>query len=280
MARFYATFDNSTNNSLEASYYGRIVMNNGSTIKSNLLSTRDSLSSAVYAQMNSGNISGSTGVVVPGDVVTRSGGNYSWSNLFTNSAAIWPANPAVRPTQQILSENSTPVQPSDDGTFSDSTYVSAQSAVEAALTACANGGPRARLGVNPFRTLASLHHDHDMTYIAWDDYTPGQPGSAEINVTSTNVIISWTVANNYEFPADVLADVSVSYSGTIAGQNASGSVTLAPGSSQAQIAHGITAPNGSSYSITANITFSYSSPFSASGTPRTISKTDVVGTQA
>lgn len=278
MARFYATFDNSTNNTLESSYYGRIVMNNGATIKTNMLDARTALSTAVYAQMNSANINGASGVVVPTDVVTRTGGTYSWSNLYTNSSAIWPANPATRPTSQILSTNSTPVSPTDSGSFSDTLYTTAQSSVESAMTACANGGPRARLGVNPWRTLASLHHDHSFTYIAWDDYTPGQPGSVAVNVSTTLVIVSWTVGNNYQFPADILADVYVSFSGTVDGVSTSGSAILSPGSSQAQIAHNVpNVVNGDSYNITANVYFSYSTPIAATGTTATVTQAGAVG---
>lgn len=264
MARFYATFNNSTVSSLQAQYFERTEMASGTTIQSNMLAARSALSTAAYGQINSVNQDGSLGIVVPTDAVTRSGGNYSWSNLYTNTAAIWPSNPATRPTQQITIANSTAVSPTDAGTISDSLYVTAQASVESAMSACANGGPRSRLGVNPWRTLASLHHDHAFTYIAWDDYTPGQPGSLAINVSTTLIIVSWPVANNYQFPADVLADVNIAYVGTINGVNYSGNTTAAPGASQAQINYG-SAPNGAPWSLEAYVYFSYSSPLSASG---------------
>lgn len=177
MARWYATFNNTTNSALEAgttaNFYQRVNISNGTTLQSNLVSTRSALSAAVLAQLNAANKDGSSGIVVPPDVITRGGGNLSWTNVYTNTGAIWPSDPRVRPTAQILSTNSTPVSPTDSGTITDSLYTDGVAAVEACFTAMTGGGPRGRASYDPWRTLASVWHDHALTFLAWDDFTPG-----------------------------------------------------------------------------------------------------------
>jgi hypothetical protein len=276
MARWYATFNNTDNATLQADFFQRVTITNGTTLQANLISTRSALSTAALAQLNVANRDGSLGIVVPADVITRSGGNLSWTNVFTNTAAVWPSNPRIRPTAQILSTNSTPVSPTDSGTITDTLYTNAQTAVENCLTSMAGGGPRARLGVNPFRTLASVWHDHNLTYLAWDDFTPGQPTALTINVSNTLVIVQWPIAGSYQYPADALASVTATYGGTINGVTYSGVLTVAPGSSQAQIPIGTSVPTGAPWDITATAFFSYSSPFAASGVEVSIRQTGTV----
>ena len=207
MARFYSTFDNTTNSALEAgttaNFYQRVAISTGTTLQSALVSTRSALSTAVLAQLNVANRDGSLGIVVPPDVITRAAGDLSWTNVYTNTGAVWPADPRVRPTAQILSTNSTAVSPSDPGTISDTLYTDAQTALENCLTAMTGGGPRGRLGLNPWRTLASLWHDHNLTFLAWDDFTPGQvQGLTAVGLGSSGaygVTIEWT---SYEFAND------------------------------------------------------------------------------
>jgi hypothetical protein len=207
MARWYASFDNEEVEGREAAasdgYYERVAISTGSTLKAALISTRAALSSAAYGVINTGNQDGSLGIVVPTDVVTRGGGDYSWSNLYTNTGAVWPSDPRTRPTAQILSSNSTPVSPTDAGTISDTLYTDAQAALENCFTAMTGGGPRARIGLNPYRTLASIFHDHGLNYLAWDDFTPGAIVGLDADsiggATDLQVIINWT---SYQFPND------------------------------------------------------------------------------
>jgi hypothetical protein len=276
MARWYATFDNTTNAGLETSYYERVAISGGSTLKANLLSARSALSAAVLAQLTTANQNGASGIVVPTDVITRGGGNLSWTNVYTNAAAIWPSDPSVRPTTQILSSNSTPVSPTDGGTITDSLYTTGVTALESCFTAMTGGGPRARLGVNPWRTLASIYHDHALTYLAWDDYTPGQPMALTINVSNTLVIVQWPIGGSYEFPADVLASVTATFGGTIGGVFYSGNLTVAAGSSQAQIPIGASVTTGAAWDITATAFFSYATPIAAQGIEVSIRQTGTV----
>lgn len=207
MARFYASFDNNPVTALEAinasNAYQRVAMSSGSTLQAALLSTRSALSSAAYGVMDPGNRSGALGTVVPRDAVTRGGGLYSWSNLYTNSGAEWPSDPRVRPTAPILIAGSTAVSPADPGDITESRYTDAQTAVENVLSAMSGGGPRARIGLDPYRTLASIWHDHDLTFFAWDDFTPG----AVNNITASFLEISGGISveigwDNYQFPND------------------------------------------------------------------------------
>jgi hypothetical protein len=198
MARWYATFNNTTNSGLEAgttaNFYQRVAITNGTALQSALVSTRSALSTAVLAQLDAANRNGSLGIVVPPDVITR-GANLSWTNVYTNTGAVWPSDPRVRPTAQILSTNSTLVTPSDPGTIINTLYTDAQTAVENCLTAMTGGGPRGRIGLNPYRTLASVWHDHNLTFLAWDDFTPGQvQGLTAVGLGSSGaygVTIEW-----------------------------------------------------------------------------------------
>lgn len=209
MARFYSTFDDSSVAALEAinaaNAYQRVLMPSGSSLKSALLSARSALSTEAYNVINAGNRDGSLGIVVPSNVVTRISPNYAWSNLYENPGAVWPADPRVRPTAPILSTDpaSTAVIPTDEGTIPDSFYTNAQTAVENVLAGMTGGGPRARIGLNPYRTLASIWHDHAMTFFAWDDFTPGAIiglNAGHIGgATDLQVEIFWT---NYEYPND------------------------------------------------------------------------------
>lgn len=281
MARWYSSFSNTTVTALDALYHGRLTMGGTpSTLNAALISTRQALSDAWQAQVDAVNRNGALGVVVPSDGFTRGGGTLSFSNLYTNTAAVWQSNPAVRPSTAITVANSTAVSPVDSGSFSDTLYTNATTAVQNVLTSIANisggtgGGPYSRLGVNPYRTLASVHHDHALTYFAWDDFTPGAPTSIAINVSNTQVII--TGLNNYQFAADALADITVSFSGTIAGTFRSGSTVLSPGEIQAAIAIGATVSNGAAWSLQARANYSYSTPQAATGAEIVLNATGTV----
>lgn len=239
MARWYATFDNSTVSALEAASSGnrrqRLAMTNGAALKTALLNARSALSAAMQAQMDVANRSGAAGVVVPVDGYTRAGGVLSWSNLYTNAAAVWPSDPKTRPTSQILVAGSSAVSPTDGGSISDTLYTTAQTAVQNVLAAIANvgggsgGGPYSRLGTNPWRTLASLHHDHNMTYFTWDDFTPGQPGTITPTRPATQAAasaLSITLPYSFQFPADT--EGSVIISATLTRSGGGGATTLGP----------------------------------------------------
>lgn len=204
MARWYATFDNSTVSALESISTGynfeRLTMTGGASLKSNLISTRLALSNAMYAVMDAANKNGANGTVVPQDGYTRGGGNLSFTDLYTNAGAIWPSDPRTRPTTAITVAGSSVVSPTDSGTITESLYTDAQTAVQNALAGIAGGGPYARLGLTPWRTLASIWHDHNLTYFAWDDFTPGQPGSVSPSSPGTQsaasdlvITINWSL---------------------------------------------------------------------------------------
>lgn len=200
MARFYASFDNSTKSVPASEYRDRLTYTNGSTLKTNLVNARAALSSAFYNVIDAGNRDGTKGIVLPTGAFGLDGTNLSFTNLYTSTAAgrdaRWQSNPAVRPTQQITTGNATPVSPTDGGSILQSLYTDAQAALGNALAGIANNGPYNRLGLNQWLTLASLHHDHDLTYFAWDDFTPGTvQGLTAVGTGSASaytVTISWT----------------------------------------------------------------------------------------
>lgn len=93
-----------------------------------------------------------------------------------------------------------------------------------ALNGIADSGPYGRLGLNQWRTLASLWHDGDLTYFAWDDFTPGEPQ----NITNPSNVVTGTATGGNgqvvmtfewddEFPADL--DGKIVIQGSIIGPN-------------------------------------------------------------
>lgn len=222
MARFYAHYQNTTQSGLEAAsgdnYYTKRFVNttNAATAISNIASARSALSSSFYASISATNQNGNSGVVVPADGYTNNGTNVSGSNLYTNSAAIWPADPRVRPTSQILIAGSTAVSPADDFTTTTALYDSARSAVNTYLTGIYTsvalttlGGPYNRTSLSEWRMLASIWHDHNLTYFAWDDFTPGtptlnpvQPGSQSASL-QLDVTLNWS----WEYTNDRRGDI-------------------------------------------------------------------------
>lgn len=109
MARFYATFNNSTVSSLEdpsSTYrFQRKAFTNGSTLKTALVDARLALSNAMYnpsTAISLTNQDGTKNIVLPTNAISISGGNLSFTNLYTNPGAAWTNTPRVRPTEQIL----------------------------------------------------------------------------------------------------------------------------------------------------------------------------------
>lgn len=190
MARFYAHRSNTTVSGLEATTaancYQRNAMNttNAGTARTSMLNTRATLSASFYNSINVGNRNGGLGIVVPSDAYTNNGTTISGSNLYTNTGAIWPSDPRVRPTAQITTANSSAVSPTDNFSAPTSEYDSARTAVQDYFAAITGGSPYARLGLNPVRTLLSIWHDHNLDYFAWDDFTPGQLQSFAVNLIS------------------------------------------------------------------------------------------------
>lgn len=216
MARWYSSFDNSTIAGVEAATNGnrrqRLTMTNGAVLKAALLAARTALSNAVYAQIDAANENGAAGVTIPVDGYSRGGGNLTWSELYTNAAAVFNADPRIRPTGSILVAGSTLVTPSDPGSITESLYTDAQTALQNVLAGIATiaggsgNGPYSRIGQNPWRTLASIFHDDAMTYFGWDDFSPGQPTTftttppaSQPAASALNITFNW--AN--EFPADL-----------------------------------------------------------------------------
>jgi len=221
MARIYAKFDHGTEPGLEAlttgNFYERRVIgaNTSSfTLRAVLIASRSALSTAMYAQLDDVNKDGSRGVIIPADVITSGSGNLLWTNVYTSSIAgvVWPSDPRVRPTASILSTNSNvgPANPVDGGTILIGYYHSASAALNDIIQSnildqrfsYINCGPYTRLGYNASRTLHSIWHDHDLTYFAWDDFTPGTPQSLGASASPSTqylegtdtliVTMSWT----------------------------------------------------------------------------------------
>lgn len=239
MARWYGHYLNQTVTALEAAtttgLYERKTMTNGATLFSNMAASRASLSSAFYGQLDADNLDGSIGLVVPSDGYTRPGSTFDWTNLYINAGAAYSANRASRPTAPITVAGSTAETPADSGSISDALYTAAIADLEAAM---ADMGVRDRLGLDPWRTLASLYDDIGLTYLAWDDFTPGTVQSLTAGVVGTaslgvTVTPNWTYqyANDANTDGGLLVTASMAGLGPISGTNYSynsGTISAGP----------------------------------------------------
>jgi hypothetical protein len=194
MARFYAHYTNATESGLEvinaSNAYQKRTMDTtaAATARTNMLNARAAASSSFYSSIDVANRNGNSGVVVPSDAYTDNGTTISGANLYTNTAsgtsAVWPSDPRVRPTAQITIANSTVISPADNFSVASTDIYDGRQGFTDYMTAVTGGSPYTRLGLNPWRTLASVWHDHAFTYFAWDDFTPGQLQSFNVTLIS------------------------------------------------------------------------------------------------
>ncbi len=224
MARFYAHYQNSTVSGLEtvdASHcYQRKTVNTtlAATARTSMINTRATLSASFYASIDAVNRDGGLGIVVPADAYTNNGTTFSGPNLYTNTAAVWPADPRVRPTSDILIISSGAVSPTDSFRVPTSEYDAARQAVQDYYTAITGGSPYLRLGRTPWRTLASVWHDHDLTYFAWDDFTPGRISNFAVQVWSgVGDPEELRFTGNYDYLNDENPDGRVEFIATLTG---------------------------------------------------------------
>lgn len=226
MARFYAHYLNTTQSALEAidssnAYTKRTVsLTPAGTARTNLITTRSTLSTSFYADIaDNANKNGSLGIVVPADGYSNNGTTISGANIYTattpSPAAVWQADPRIRPTGPIYIANtqSTIVDawdvPTSEYNACRTAFQDYMNAVYTSPALTTLGSPYQRLGLDPGRTLASIWHDHELTYFAWDDFTPGaptlnplQPGSQ-----SRTLVLDITLNWSWEYSADRLGNI-------------------------------------------------------------------------
>ncbi len=207
MARFYTEFTNADVPALDADTVGnrfqRLAITGGAGLKATLVAARAVLSTAVYAQLDEASKNGTLGRCIVQDGYSRGGGALTWTDIYTNTAALWNSDPKVRPTAAIVIANSTHFA-ADGGSVNESGYTDAQSALEAILSAVSMRTHRTPS--NLWLMLASLFYDQGLNYIGWDDYTPGQPQTCSIDAnppiaypgTSATVTCRW----NRQYPSD------------------------------------------------------------------------------
>lgn len=259
MARFYARFDSGSPNGwtsgygagLDVDYFDRLRVGassaSGAGYRNGLITSRSLLSTDIYADLDPKNQDASKGTYFPGDSgpYSTDGSTFvSWSTAYTSSlegiktpttnayATLSPVNYSKRPTASVLSTSPfvTASSPLDGVGASYTTYTNAVNAVKATLDAIQVGGtaltPFVRSGSFPSRTLHSIWHDPDLTYFAWDDFTPGLPQNFTANTPgntgtpveyfySTNYVTdyNWSSAqSSYEFKNDINAAVILNVS--------------------------------------------------------------------
>lgn len=258
MARFYAPFDpNYTNGTLIGSGHNKRWIAGGdsasaATVRNGLIASRSALSGQMLAQLNAANtfVTPTRGIIIPSDGITFSAGNLSWNNVYSGSirGLKYEEDPSVRISQSI-SVNDTniigAVTPADPGSILQGYYYSASAAVDETLRllifsasggSLTLGGPYQRPGNYPSRTLHSVYHDYQLTYFAWDDFTPGAPREAATttpassNINNTywysnpfDITLNWS-NSNYEFLNDANSVPIVNL--TIVTESISGTTTV------------------------------------------------------
>lgn len=176
MARFFSVLSGSTPSALVADSFDQRTISDGTTKRTALIASRSIVSADVYADLDPANIDGSKGIYFPPDLSTTPNNPFS-ATAYTSSipGIVIPTNYRTRPTASIFSYTAGvgPTDPLDTVSVSFTSYNNAGAAVKAVLDSITGGGPYARLGGVPSRTLHSVWHDQDLGYFAWDDFTPG-----------------------------------------------------------------------------------------------------------
>lgn len=202
MARFYCRFDGGTQTDLDQEFFDKGTAfgadsASGAQFRDGLIASRSAVTTDVYDDLDLSNQDGSKGIYFPPDIVTYPASTTyaSWSTAYTSSVQGikidefgilyrygTPGNYSLRPTASITSSQTWLVgqtNPNDPVQISYGTYISASQGLKNALDSISGlltgGGPYVRLGNNPSRTLHSIWNDPTMSYLAWDDFTPGQP---------------------------------------------------------------------------------------------------------
>lgn len=281
MARWYATFDNSTVSALQASTNGNrfqritypAVGGGAAARKAALLAARSALSSAVHAQLNDASKIGDFGRCFTQDSFAR-GVNLTWSNIYQNTAANWSSNPKNRPTAAITIANST-LFAADAGSVPIGLYNDAVAALEQVL---ADLNMRTHRTPNDFwRMMASLFNGADDNHIGWDDYTPGQPQTLSIDAVTErppgSAAVSLTGRWATQYPADAEAAVTVRMqvqqitpgSGAGATSYDSGEIALAAGTTSRVFNTTALQGDGSAYDCFFMVRYSYATPFASVG---------------
>lgn len=239
MARFYVRFDTKSQADLDTDYFDRRPNVGGSSAsgaqyRDGLIASRSLISADIYDDLDAVNEDGSKGTYFPpdsGPFSTDSSTFVSWSTAYTSSingivtpsfntyAQLSAVNYSLRPTASVLSTNPGvgATTPRDPVKAAYSTYISASRAVSASLAAITNGGPFSRLGNNSSRTVHSIWHDPDLTYFAWDDFTPGTPQSLTVPnaITTHTSPSSSTVTIKFSASREFLNDINQQGSASI-----------------------------------------------------------------
>jgi hypothetical protein len=249
MARFYVRFDTRSQADLDSDFFdyrSSVGANSasGAQYRSGLISSRSLLSADVYDDLDSVNQNGGLGTYFPpdsGPFSTDTSTFVSWSTAYTSSiqgiaapatnryAQASPINYSLRPTASVLSTNPGvgATTPRDPVKASYQTYISASNAVTTVLNAIVGGGPYSRLGTVPARTVHSIWHDPDLTYFAWDDFTPGTPQTLkgyylESSNTGRTTTGSLSVTMSYQYLNDFNPNGSASISAVFRYASSSG----------------------------------------------------------
>lgn len=255
MARFYAKFDSGSAGWLSAfdstltqkNAFKRAYIAQGSAsaalLRDGLIASRSAVSAAVKAEIASTYHNGALGTYFPpdsGPFSTDSATFVSWSNVYTSSVAgiIIPADYRTRPTASVLSTMTSlvgGVTPIDSMSISWGLYTSASQAVLTTLQSIVTGSGAGGAATPYMRTvgyevggfpqqtnytsriLHGIWHDKDLTYFAWDDFTPGQPPKPTISFNNghptgnraapTNYTVYWSTAS--ATPEKFASDISV-----------------------------------------------------------------------
>lgn len=183
MARFFSVLSGSEPSALTSDFFDQRSISDGINKRNGLIASRSIVSADVYEDLDAVNIDGSLGTYFPPDLLTAPNNPFT-GTAYTSSipGIVIPNDYRTRPTASILSTTAGvgETNPLDTVSVSFTSYLAASTAVKTVLDSITDGGPYGRIGLNASRTLHGLHHDQELGYFAWDDFTPGKPVTPSI----------------------------------------------------------------------------------------------------
>lgn len=216
MARFFSVLSGSVPSALTSDFFDSRSISDGINKRNGLIASRSIVSADVYEDLDAVNIDGSLGTYFPPDLLTAPNNPFT-GTAYTSSipGIVIPNDYRTRPTASILSTTAGvgETNPLDTVSVSFTSYLAASTAVKTVLDSITDGGPYGRIGLNASRTLHGLHHDQELGYFAWDDFTPGTASLLAANITLSPSLVDafWPSSSLTYVTSSTTASATVSW---------------------------------------------------------------------
>jgi hypothetical protein len=206
VARFFAVLSGSVPTELIEDYFEQRTIEDGISKREGLIVSRSILSTEVYQTLDLINKDGTKGTVIPQDRLSAPQSPVFTGQVYTSTipGVVIPEDNTyrTRPTESIVSTTPNITATGDFIFASYNNYLNAGIALETVLNSIDGGGPTAREGNDRLRTRASIWHNEQLEYFAWDDYTPGLPTSTAATATAFGCGNSTTITGSINISWD------------------------------------------------------------------------------